>query len=124
MRRQDPSALYDGSLPEVDEEAERYRRAEPEEEIPESTEDEKGKKSRLTITDPEGELRDLARMKELKKELRRFLRSEKEGRRNLYVDSVTVTENGYQALLCFETIRQDGRNVEVTFDGEYHFQLV
>ena len=116
--------LYDGSLPEVNGEAERYRRVEPEEEIPESTEDEEVPKSRLTITDPEGELKDLARMKELKKELRRFLRSEKEGRRNFYLEFVTVTENGYQALLCFETVRQDGRNVEVTFDGEYHFRFV
>ena len=116
--------LYDGSLPDVDEEAEGHRAGEPEEEIPESTEDTEVPKSRLTITDPEGELKAIARMKELKKHLRRFLRSEGEGRRNFYVDSVTVTENGYQALLCFETVRQDGRNVEVTYDGEYHFRLV
>ena len=116
--------LYDGSLPDVDEEAEGHRAGEPEEEIPESTEDTEVPKSRLTITDPEGELKAIARMKELKKHLRRFLRSEGEGRRNFYVDSVTVTEDGYQALLCFETARQDGRNVEVTFDGEYHFRFV
>ena len=116
--------LYDGALPGVDEEAERYRSAEPEDEIPESTEGEEVPKSRLTITDPEGELKAAAKMKELKKNLRKFLRSEQEGRRNFYVDSVTVTEDGYQALLCFETVRQDGRNVEVTYDGDYHFRLV
>ena len=116
--------LYDGALPGVDEEAERYRSTEPEDEIPESTEGEEVPKSRLNITDPEGELKAAAKMKELKKYLRKFLRSEQEGRRNFYVDSVTVTEDGYQALLCFETVRQDGRNVEVTYDGDYHFRLV
>ena len=116
--------LYDGALPGVDEEAERYRSAEPEDEIPESTEGEEVPKSRLNITDPEGELKAAAKMKELKKYLRKFLRSEQEGRRNFYVDSVTVTKDGYQALLCFETVRQDGRNVEVTYDGDYHFRLV
>ena len=116
--------LYDGSLPDLDEEAKWYRAGEPEEEIPENVEEEEVKKSKLTIIDPEGELKATAKMKELKKHLRKFLRSEGEGRRNFYVDSVTVTEDGYQALLCFETARQDGRNVEVTFDGEYHFRFV
>lgn len=113
--------LYDGSLPD-DEEAGSHQSTEPEEEIPESTED--APKSRLTITDPDGELKAVAKMKELKKNLRRFLRSEKEGRRNFYVSSVTVTEDGYQALLIFETVRQDGRNIEIMFDGDYHFKLV
>ena len=63
-------------------------------------------------------------MKKLKKELGEFLRSEDEGRRNLYVGSVTVTEKGYEAVLCFETVRQDGRNVEVSYDGKYHFRFV
>ena len=116
--------LYDRSLSEFNDEEERYRSGEPEEEIPESIEDEEVPKSRLTITDPEEELKAVAEMKELKKYLREFLRSEGEGRRNLYVSSVTITEDGYKAVLCFETVRQDGRNVEVTYDEDYHFQLV
>ena len=31
---------------------------------------------------------------------------------------------GYEAVLAFETVRHDGRNVEVKYDGTYHFQLV
>ena len=116
--------LYDGSLPDVEEEAEGHRAGEPKEEIPESTEDTEVPKSRLTITEPEGELKAAAKMKELKKSLRRFLRSEEEGRRNLFVGSVTETENGYKAVLCFETVRQDGRNVEATYDGVYHFRFI
>ena len=97
---------------------------EKEQEIPESTEDVTVPKSRLSITDPEGQLKETADMKKLKKELGEFLRSEDEGRRNLYVGSVTVTEKGYEAVLCFETVRQDGRNVEVSYDGKYHFRFV
>jgi len=116
--------LYDGSFPDDPDGQDGRSDAREEGTIPESTEDEAVPKSRLTITDPEGELTAAARMKELKKHLLRFLRSEGEGRRNFYVSSVTVTEDGYQAVLCFETVRQDGRNVEVTYDGDYHFSFV
>ena len=116
--------LYDGSIPDDPDGEAMSKDGREEETIPESTEDEIVRESRLTITDLEGELKAAARMKELKKHLRRFLRSEGEGRRNFYVSSVTMTEDGYTALLCFETVRQDGRNVEVIYDGEYHFHFV
>ena len=117
--------LYDRSIPDDYDGEALSKDGREEETIPESTEDDETvPKSRLTITDPEGELKAAADMKELKKELRKFLRLEKEGRRNFYVGSVTATDNGYTALICFETVRQDGRNVEVSYDGNYHFQLV
>ena len=116
--------LYDGSIPDVPDGETVSKDGREEETIPESTEDETIPENSLSITDPEGELKVVARMKELKKHLQEFLRSEKEGRRNFYVSSVTVTKDGYQAVLCFETVRQDGRNVEVTYDGDYHFSFV
>lgn len=112
-------SLYDGRLPEGSREI-----CEEEKEIPESTEDVTVPESRLSITDPEGQLEEAADMKELKIELERFLRSEEEGRRNFYVSSVTANGKGYEAVLCFETVRQDGRNVEVTYNGKYHFRFV
>ncbi len=112
--------LYDGSVPDGMEDSSE----EEELEIPESTGDVAVPESHLSITDPEGILGKAADMKELKINLQIFLRSEGEGRRNLYVRSVTVDKEGYKALLCFETVRQDGRNVEVSYDGEYHFHFV
>ncbi|MBQ6393059.1 MAG: hypothetical protein IJH60_06075, partial [Eubacterium sp.] len=112
--------LYDRPVPEgMDDISE-----EEEYEIPESTEDVPVPEIRLSITDPEGKLKEAADMKELKKELEEFLRSEEESRRNFYVRSVTVTGNEYEAVLYFETVRQDGRNVEVRYDGKYHFRFV
>ena len=116
--------LYDGPLNDVN-----VRLPEAEEkmieiEIPESKDTITVPVIRLSIIDPEGELEAVAKMKELEKHLWEFLRSEGEGRRNFYVSSVIVTEDGYQTLLCFETVRQDGRNVEVTYDGDYHFSFV
>ena len=112
--------LYDGPVPDGMKDSSE----EEEREIPESTEDVAVPESSLSITDPEGRFKDAADMKELKKELERFLRYEEEGRRNFYVQSVTVTGNEYEAVLYFETVRQDGRNVEVRYDGEYHFRFV
>lgn len=112
--------LYDGPVPDGMEDSSE----EEEHEIPESTEDVAVPKSRISITDPEGQLKDAADMKELKKELEGFLRSEEEGRRNFYVRSVTVTGKEYKAVLYFETVRQDGRNVEVRYDGKYHFRFI
>ena len=56
--------------------------------------------------------------------LEQFLTSIDEGRRNFIVSSVGVTEKGYEAVLAFETVRHDGRNVEVVYDGSYHFRLI
>ena len=93
-------------------------------EIPESSDTVELPKSPVHIKDPEKQLKGIADKKELKKELKSFLISEGEGRRNLYVESVVETENGYEANLVFEIVRCDGRNVEVTYDGSYHFQLL
>lgn len=92
--------------------------------IPESTEDEDVTEEPVTITDPEKELTGAADMERLKEELTAYLYSVDEGRRNLYVSSFGLTEKGYEAVLDFETVRHDGRNVEVKYDGSYHFQLV
>ena len=114
--------LYDGTIP--DPAGNPAGSGREEKEIPESREDVAVNHSTLSITDPEGALERAADMEQLKKELQRFLRSEEEGRRNLFVGSVTETENGYKAVLCFETVRQDGRNVEATYDGVYHFRFI
>ena len=39
-------------------------------------------------------------------------------------DYLKKTEEGYEAVLDFETVRHDGRNVEVKYDGSYHIRLV
>lgn len=93
-------------------------------EIPESSNTVHLPKNPVHIKDPEKQLKGIADKKELKKELKSFLISEGEGRRNLYVESVVETKNGYEANLVFEIVRCDGRNVEVTYDGSYHFQLL
>ena len=63
-------------------------------------------------------------MEDLEAALEQFLTSIDEGRRNFIVSSVGVTEKGYEAVLAFETVRHDGRNVEVVYDGSYHFRLI
>ena len=93
-------------------------------EIPESSEDEETKERPVSITDTEKELTGAADMERLKEELTAFLYSIDEGRRNFYVSSFKKTEEGYEAVLDFETVRHDGRNVEVKFDGAWHFRLV
>ena len=71
--------------------------SEPEDEIPESTEGEEVPKSRLTITDPEGELKAAAKMKERIRNDKAWIagiekKAENEG---LSVDSVLNKENYY-----------------------------
>lgn len=95
-----------------------------EHEIPESSEDEDVKKVPVSITDLDGDLGRAADMEDLKAALTEYLRSIDEGRRNFIVSSVGTTEKGYEAVLAFETVRHDGRNVEVSYDGSYHFRLV
>lgn len=93
-------------------------------EIPESREGEKARKNMVSITDPDGDLGRVADMEELKSALKEFLKSIDEGRRNFIVSSVGPSEKGYEAVLDFETVRLDGRNVEVKYDGTYHFRLI
>ncbi len=93
-------------------------------EIPESYEDEKVIDTKVVIHDPEKILSKFADMEELQRQVKSFFLSENEGRRNLYLYSVTTTENGYKAVLNFETVRNDGRNVEVVYDGAYHFRFI
>ena len=42
----------------------------------------------------------------------------------ILVSSFRTTETGYEAVLDFETVRHDGRNVEVKYDGTWHFRLI
>lgn len=93
-------------------------------EIPESSADEETKERPVSITDTEKELTGAADMESLEEELTAFLYSIDEGRRNFYVSSFRKTEEGYEAVLDFETVRHDGRNVEVKFDGTWHFRLI
>lgn len=95
-----------------------------EHEIPESRKDEETGRNPVSITDPDGNLECAADMEDLNAALEEFLKSIEEGRRNFIVSSVGDTEKGYEAVLDFETVRLDGRNVEVRYDGEYHFRLV
>lgn len=95
-----------------------------EHEIPESSEDEDVKEVLVTITDLDGDLGRVANMEDLKAALTEYLRSIDEGRRDFIVSSVGTTEKGYEAVLIFETVRHDGRNVEVRYDGSYHFRMV
>ena len=93
-------------------------------EIPENSEDEGTEMKPVSITDTEKELTGVADLERLEEELAAFLYSIDEGRRNFYVSSFTLTDKGYEAVFDFETVRHDGRNVEVKFDGSYHFRLV
>ena len=91
--------------------------------IPESTDDEKIPKVPVTVTDPEEELTENADMDQLEEALTAFLYSIDESRRDFYVSSFGLTEKGWEAVLEFSTVRHDGRNVEVKYDGTYHFRL-
>jgi len=93
-------------------------------EISESREEEKTSRNLVSITDSDGDLGRVADMEELKSALEEFLKSIDEGRRNFIVTSVGPLEKGYEAVLDFETVRLDGRNVEVRYDGTYHFRLI
>ncbi len=93
-------------------------------EIQESTKDDETQSTPVSIKDLDGDLGRAADMKELKTALEEFLKSIDEGRRSFIVSSVGTTEKGYEAVLAFETVRHDGRNVEVKYDGTYHFRLV
>ena len=95
-----------------------------EHEIPESWKGEETSRNLVSITDPDGDLGRAADMEDLKEALKDFLQSIEEGRRNFIVSSVGNTDKGYEAILDFETVRLDGRNVEVRYDGTYHFRLV
>ena len=78
----------------------------------------------VTITDTDHALTEAVDEQQLGNALAEYLRSIDEGRRDLYVSSFRVTEKGYEAVLDFETVRHDGRNVEVKYDGAFHFRLV
>ena len=93
-------------------------------EIPESTKDDETQSTPVSIKDLDGDLGRAADMKELKTALEEFLKSVDEGRRSFIVSSVGTTVEGYEVVLDFETVRHDGRNVEVKYDGTYHFRLV
>ena len=95
-----------------------------EHEIPESSEDEEVPKIPVTIADTEGVLAGAVDEKELAKALTEYLRSIDEGRREFFVSSFRTTETGYEAVLDFETVRHDGRSVEVKYDGTWHFRLI
>ena len=77
----------------------------------------------VAITDQEGALAAVDDVEEVQVQTKKFLESVDEGRRNLYVDSVTKTEDGYQAKLCFEVVRLDMKYLLLQFDGSYHFSL-
>ena len=79
-------------------------------EIPESKKEERTVKNPVSITDLDGDLGRAADMEDLEAALEQFLTSIDEGRR--------------EAVLAFETVRHDGRNVEVVYDGSYHFRLI
>ena len=54
-------------------------------------------------------------------ETRQGIREEMIGSRNRYgIKDPTP----YEAVLDFETVRHDGRNVEVKYDGTWHFRLI
>ncbi|MBR0341639.1 MAG: hypothetical protein IJH64_05260 [Oscillospiraceae bacterium] len=95
-----------------------------EHEIPENRKEEEIGKNPVSITDPDGDLERAADMEDLKAALEEFLGSIDEERRNFIVSSAGITEAGYEAILDFKTVRLDGRNVEVRYDGTYHFQLI
>lgn len=91
--------------------------------IPESSEDEEVPEIPVIVSDPEEELKDRVDVDQLEEELTAFLYSIDEGRREFYVSSFGLTEKGWKAVLDFTTVRHDGRNVEVVYDGSYHFRL-
>ena len=93
-------------------------------EIPESRKGEETRKNLVSIIDPDGDLDSTADMEDLKAALEDFLQSIDEGRRNFIVSSVGDSEKGFKAVLEFEIVRLDGRNVEVRYDGAYHFRLI
>lgn len=77
----------------------------------------------VTITDREGALAAVDDVEEVQVQTKKYLESVDEGRRNLYVNSVAKTEDGYQAKLCFEVVRLDMKYLLLQFDGAYHFSL-
>ena len=77
----------------------------------------------VTITDRERTLAAVDDVEEVQVQTKKYLESVDEGRRNLYVDSVTKTENGYRAKLCFDVVRPDMKYILLKFDGDYHFSL-
>lgn len=113
------SGVWSGAGDEEDQQEGRTEHA-----IPESSEDEEVPEVPVTITDTDHFLTGTVDEKLLGTALAEYLRSIDEGRRDLYVSSFRVTEKGYEAVLDFETVRHDGRNIEVRYDGTYHFRLV
>ena len=116
-------AVSEGAFPVSDDGGDKEE-GRTEHEIPESSEDEDVKKVPVAITDLDGDLGRAADMEDLKAALTEYLRSIDEGRRNFIVSSVGTTDKGYETILAFETVRHDGRNIEVRYDGTYHFRLV